>query len=155
MIWPDNLVSAALFNTLHGQETLGTHARGGISRKRFFFYVFIGYILYSRSILPWRLDFVLRFESIIIPRFLAVLSFHRSLELFVGLLDCSKQCQGQSALWGQAWFGHGYSHLRLGSNLLRRLPLSYPLVGCGQHRVQCRIFLLVPRSHSLRKTTLL
>ena len=47
MIWPDNLVTAVLFNTLHAQETSGTHAHGGISRKRFFYYVFIGYILYS------------------------------------------------------------------------------------------------------------
>ena len=51
MIWPEHLVMAALFNTLHGQETWGTQARGGISRKRFFFYVFIGYILYSQYFL--------------------------------------------------------------------------------------------------------
>ncbi|KAI0274442.1 OPT oligopeptide transporter protein-domain-containing protein [Russula aff. rugulosa BPL654] len=36
-----------VFNTLHGQETSGTHACGGISRLRFFYYVFIGYIIYS------------------------------------------------------------------------------------------------------------
>ncbi|KAN0111238.1 OPT oligopeptide transporter domain containing protein [Russula decolorans] len=47
MIWPENLVMAVLLNTLHGQETWGTQARGGISRKRFFFYVFIGYIFYN------------------------------------------------------------------------------------------------------------
>ena len=47
MIWPENLLTAVLFNTLHGQETLGTQARGGISRLRFFYYVFIGYIFYS------------------------------------------------------------------------------------------------------------
>jgi hypothetical protein len=52
MIWPENLVMAALFNALHGQETWGTQARGGISRKRFFFYVFIGYIFYSQFFLP-------------------------------------------------------------------------------------------------------
>jgi OPT oligopeptide transporter protein len=48
MIWPDNLAYAAIFNTLHSQETTGTRARGGISRARFFFYVFIGYFLYSK-----------------------------------------------------------------------------------------------------------
>ncbi|KAH9955686.1 small oligopeptide transporter [Russula dissimulans] len=47
MIWPATLVTAALFNTLHSQETSGTHARGGISRERFFLYVFFGYILYN------------------------------------------------------------------------------------------------------------
>jgi hypothetical protein len=61
MIWPETLLPAVLFNTLHGQETLGTQARGGISRQRFFSYVFIGYIFYSQFFLPWKLDFVLRF----------------------------------------------------------------------------------------------
>ena len=89
-----------------------------------------------------------------IPRLLAILSLHRSLELFVGLLDSSKQCQDQPALWCQAWFGHGYSHLRLGSNRLLRLPLFHPLVGCGQYWHYLRNFLLVPRSHSLCETTL-
>jgi len=47
MIWPENLLTAVLFNTLHGQETSGTQARGGITRERFFYYVFIGYIIYN------------------------------------------------------------------------------------------------------------
>jgi hypothetical protein len=47
MIWPETLLTAVLFNTLHGQETSGTQARGGISRGHFFSYVFIGYIFYS------------------------------------------------------------------------------------------------------------
>ncbi|KAI0274448.1 OPT oligopeptide transporter protein-domain-containing protein [Russula aff. rugulosa BPL654] len=47
MIWPKTLVTAVLFNTLHGQETSGTQAYGGISRLRFFYYVFIGYIIYN------------------------------------------------------------------------------------------------------------
>lgn len=49
MIWPENLPAAVLFNTLHGQETLGTQAYGGISRERFFYYVFTSYIFYSQS----------------------------------------------------------------------------------------------------------
>ncbi len=61
MIWPETLITAVLFNTLHGQETSGTRARGGISRLRFFYYVFIGYIFYSQFILFWKLVFVLRF----------------------------------------------------------------------------------------------
>ncbi|KAI0286278.1 OPT oligopeptide transporter [Russula brevipes] len=47
MIWPSNLVTAALFNTLHSQETSGTHVHGGISRERFFIYVFVGYFIYN------------------------------------------------------------------------------------------------------------
>ena len=45
MLWPENLVTAALLNTLHSKETSGTHSWGGISRVRFFVYVLIGYIL--------------------------------------------------------------------------------------------------------------
>ena len=52
MIWAENLLMAVLFNTLHGQETSGTQAGGGISRKRLFYYVFIGYIFYSQLFLP-------------------------------------------------------------------------------------------------------
>ena len=48
MIWPMNLSTAALFNLLHSKETSGTHACGGVSRVRFFTYVFVGYILYSQ-----------------------------------------------------------------------------------------------------------
>ncbi|KAF8260559.1 OPT oligopeptide transporter protein-domain-containing protein [Lactarius quietus] len=47
MIWPDNLVFAALFNTMHSLETSGTRGLGGISRIRFFTYVFIGYFFYN------------------------------------------------------------------------------------------------------------
>jgi hypothetical protein len=48
MIWPTNLVAAALFNTLHSQVTWGTHSHGGIPRVRFFTYVLVGYIFYSQ-----------------------------------------------------------------------------------------------------------
>jgi hypothetical protein len=59
MIWPESLLLAVIFNTLHGLETSGTQAYGGISRLRFFYYVFIGYIFYSQFILPRKLAFVL------------------------------------------------------------------------------------------------
>jgi len=42
MIWPANLVYCALFNTLHSQHYAGIGNRGGISRERFFVYVFVG-----------------------------------------------------------------------------------------------------------------
>ncbi|KAF8966107.1 OPT oligopeptide transporter [Flammula alnicola] len=40
MIWPTNLVTCALFNTLHAQTYAGIGNRGGLSRERFFFYAF-------------------------------------------------------------------------------------------------------------------
>lgn len=36
MIWPANLVTCALFNTLHSQQYAGIGNRGGMSRERFF-----------------------------------------------------------------------------------------------------------------------
>ncbi|KDR72867.1 hypothetical protein GALMADRAFT_228557 [Galerina marginata CBS 339.88] len=42
MIWPTNLVTCALFNTLHAQTYAGVGNRGGLSRERFFFYAFAG-----------------------------------------------------------------------------------------------------------------
>ncbi|KAL7278032.1 small oligopeptide transporter [Trametes coccinea BRFM310] len=42
MIWPTNLVTCALFNTLHSQQYAGMGNRGGISRERFFAYAFLG-----------------------------------------------------------------------------------------------------------------
>jgi hypothetical protein len=47
MIWPTNLVTATLFNTLHGKATAGSEARGGMSRERFFLYVFCIYFVWS------------------------------------------------------------------------------------------------------------
>ncbi|TFK24480.1 OPT oligopeptide transporter [Coprinopsis marcescibilis] len=42
MIWPANLVTCALFNTLHAQTYAGMGNRGGLSRERFFFLALIG-----------------------------------------------------------------------------------------------------------------
>ncbi|KAF8264679.1 OPT oligopeptide transporter [Lactarius quietus] len=47
MIWPENLVYAAMLNTMHSLETSGAKELGGISRGRFFTYVFIGYFFYN------------------------------------------------------------------------------------------------------------
>jgi hypothetical protein len=118
MIWPTNLVTAALFNTLHAQPTSGTKARGGISRERFFCYVFVGYIIYSQSF------FFLALETggplgrgpalislFVVPRLLSLVSLYGSFELLVGLLVGPSQSQDQPAVWHQPWFGHGRSHL--------------------------------------------
>jgi hypothetical protein len=42
MIWPAALVSCALFNTLHSEQYAGIGRLGGLSRERFFAYVFTG-----------------------------------------------------------------------------------------------------------------
>ncbi|EIW77497.1 OPT oligopeptide transporter [Coniophora puteana RWD-64-598 SS2] len=42
MIWPTNLVTCALFNTLHSQQYAGIGNHAGVSRERFFSYVFFG-----------------------------------------------------------------------------------------------------------------
>ncbi|KAJ7682610.1 OPT oligopeptide transporter [Mycena polygramma] len=42
MIWPANLVTCALFNTLHSTEYAGVGNRGGLSRERFFYIAFAG-----------------------------------------------------------------------------------------------------------------
>jgi OPT oligopeptide transporter protein len=89
MIWPDNLVIAALLNTLHTQETLGTRSHGGISCHRLFTYVFVGYYFYSQ---PLRLgNLCLNILITHCHRFLALLSLHCSLKLLLGLLDSSQQ----------------------------------------------------------------
>uniref|UniRef100_A0A8H8CGT5 OPT oligopeptide transporter n=1 Tax=Psilocybe cubensis TaxID=181762 RepID=A0A8H8CGT5_PSICU len=62
MIWPTNLVTCALFNTLHAQTYAGVGNRGGISRERFFFYAFAasaiwyllpGYLFQALSYFSW------------------------------------------------------------------------------------------------------
>jgi hypothetical protein len=89
MIWPSTLVQTSLFNTIHSQETFGTQGLGGISRGRFFSYVFIGYFFYSRFLFPDLLPSH-RVLSPLFPRFLAELSVHRPVQLLVGLLDRAK-----------------------------------------------------------------
>ena len=62
LVWPANLVNAALFNTLHSQRYAGMGTRGGISRERFFTYGFLascawyffpGYIFQALSVFSW------------------------------------------------------------------------------------------------------
>ena len=84
MIWPGTLVNAALFNTIHSLETAGAQGRGGISRARFFTYVFVAYFFYSEFVSPDLLDSC---RSLTSPRFLAFLFVYRSVQLLVGLLD--------------------------------------------------------------------
>ncbi|KAF9003028.1 OPT oligopeptide transporter [Cyathus striatus] len=62
MIWPVNLVTCTLFNTLHSQTYAGVGNRGGLSRERFFLYTFLGstcwyffpgYIFQALSTFSW------------------------------------------------------------------------------------------------------
>ncbi|KAF8625334.1 hypothetical protein AX17_006876 [Amanita inopinata Kibby_2008] len=62
MIWPNALVSCALFNTLHSQSYAGIGQHEGISRERYFAYVFVaavvwyifpGYLFQALSIFTW------------------------------------------------------------------------------------------------------
>lgn len=61
-VWPANLVSCALFNTLHSTTYSGMGTRGGISRERFFLYAwaagmcwyfFPGYLFQALSYFSW------------------------------------------------------------------------------------------------------
>ena len=48
-VWPANLVFCTLFNTLHSQQYQGIGSRGGMTRQRFFNYVFCGGVLWCTS----------------------------------------------------------------------------------------------------------
>ncbi|KIK00651.1 hypothetical protein K443DRAFT_7500 [Laccaria amethystina LaAM-08-1] len=62
MIWPNALVSCALFNTLHSQTYVGIGEHDGISRERYFIYAFgaavlwyfiPGYFFQALSVFSW------------------------------------------------------------------------------------------------------
>ncbi|KAJ7193068.1 oligopeptide transporter [Mycena pura] len=62
MIWPYNLVTCALFNTLHAQQYAGVGSRGGYSREKFFYLAFAcsatwylvpGYLFTGLSFFGW------------------------------------------------------------------------------------------------------
>ncbi|KAK7689482.1 hypothetical protein QCA50_007274 [Cerrena zonata] len=62
MIWPNTLVTCAMFNTLHSQNYAGIGQRDGISRERFFAYAFLaaafwyiipGYLFQALSMFTW------------------------------------------------------------------------------------------------------
>ena len=87
MIYPAVLMIAALFNTLHSKETSGTHSQAGVSRVRFFTYVVVSYILYSQRFSLGRYHIWMLIGCSL--RLLTFLSFYRSLELLLGMLDSS------------------------------------------------------------------
>ena len=89
MIWPQDLATAAIINTLHFNETPGSLGYDGISRQRFFGYLFIGSMIYSQLLLG-NLLCILIFHYCSV---LSLLSLHCSLDLLMGLLDCAQECQ--------------------------------------------------------------
>ncbi|KAF8259053.1 hypothetical protein EI94DRAFT_1707431 [Lactarius quietus] len=64
MIWPENIVSTALSNTIHSLETSGTQGLSGILCSCFFAYVFIGHFFYSQFSSP---DLVACFQDLKFP----------------------------------------------------------------------------------------
>jgi len=50
-VWPSNLVTCALFNTLHSKNYAGIGDYRGMDRERFFFYCFIGSVCYCAFLL--------------------------------------------------------------------------------------------------------
>jgi len=123
MIWPVNLVTCALFNTLQSQQYAGIGNRGGLSRERFFFYVWLGGILSAWLPLPG--TFV----------------------LLLDLLDCSEHLS-QSDVRLQELSPHEHDHVRLVPDHLHRKSAPRPLVGRGQRLWWLRVLLLdhYPRS---------
>ncbi|KAF4573388.1 hypothetical protein EYR40_003531 [Pleurotus pulmonarius] len=100
MIWPSNLVTCTLFNTLHSQVYAGVGSRGGLSRERFFFYCFIasacwyivpGYLFQALSVFTWARLIGNSDE------------FCAKTIIYVGLLDSAKQCR-----WAEANVAAGF-----------------------------------------------
>ncbi|KAI0321448.1 OPT oligopeptide transporter protein-domain-containing protein [Amylostereum chailletii] len=72
MIWPANLVSCALLNTLHSQVYSGYSNQFGMSRERFFlygfsaaaaWYIFPGYLFTALSCFSWKLNQLFGYNS--------------------------------------------------------------------------------------------
>jgi hypothetical protein len=77
-VWPANLVTCALFNTLHSQVYSGFRDKG-MSRERFFLYGFLASFIWCTCALC-----VSPFAANSIVRFLSWLSVHRSIHLLMG-----------------------------------------------------------------------
>lgn len=77
-VWPANLVTCALFNTLHSQVYSGFRDTG-MSRERFFLYWFLASFVWCKCTLC-----VAPFAANSIVRFLSWVSVHRSINVFLG-----------------------------------------------------------------------
>jgi hypothetical protein len=77
-VWPANLVTCALFNTLHSQVYSGFRDTG-MSRDRFFLYGFLASFIWCMCAL-----YVAPFAAKSIVRLLSWVSVHRSIHLLLG-----------------------------------------------------------------------
>ena len=77
-VWPANLVTCALFNTLHSQVYSGFRDTG-MSRERFFLYGFLASFIWCMCAL-----YVAPFAAKSIVRFLSWVPIHRSIHLLMG-----------------------------------------------------------------------
>jgi len=77
-VWPANLVTCALFNTLHSQVYSGFRDKG-ISRERFFLYGFLASFIWCTCAL-----YFASFAAKSIARFFPWVSVHRSIHVLLG-----------------------------------------------------------------------
>lgn len=97
MIWPANLVTCALFNTLHSQNYAGVGTRGGISRERFFSIAFVGSFCWY--FMPGYL-FQGTLSTMLIPEIMTWRTYNHLLSTWIlqlGLLACPESCGCQPA----------------------------------------------------------
>src|SRR5258708_34467960 len=82
-VWPANLVTCALFNTLHSQVYSGFRDTG-MSRERFFLYGFLASFTLCTCCL-----YLSPFATQSVIRFLSWVSVHRSIHILLGKLSAA------------------------------------------------------------------
>ncbi|KAJ7260650.1 OPT oligopeptide transporter [Mycena rebaudengoi] len=99
MIWPYNLVTCALFNTLHAQQYAGVGSRGGFSREKFFYIAFAGSAIWY--LIPGYLFIALSYSSWvcwIVPDNIVVNQ----------LFDHAHRLAARDAMWAEANIAVGF-----------------------------------------------
>ena len=131
MLWPQNLVTYTLMNTLHAEqerETGGTNRLGVFSHifpGSFVFYFFPGMRIYLKGM------------SRLILR-LCRFHIYCSVDVLLDMLDMARERDDQPIVRGIQWTGDGPSDLRLGTNLMGRESANDPLVDAGEHLYEFR-----------------
>ena len=131
MIWPQNLVTCTLMNTLHAEEERET---GGTSRPKFFSYILLGsFVFYffpgMRIYLKGMVDSLLFFYRFHI---------YRSVDVLPGMLDMARKRDGKPVVRGIQRTGDGASDIRLGTNLMGWKSADDPLVDTRKHICEFR-----------------
>jgi len=126
MVWPQNLVTCTLLNTLHAEDE---DELGGISRYRYFLYVLAGSFFFF--FIPGKSS---PFSSgCFTSSFALRLSLQSPICIFLDMLDTAKQRPHQPTIWRQFRNGNDHSYVRLVANSLDRQPPHVPLVGASPH----------------------